>query len=232
VEIRKIRLLGGTLTGELRQPKPSKRLLVICHGYQDSRRNPTIVAIANQLNQLGHATLTFTFSPSKGGTGVEQQVRDILCITEHFHTFKEVILIAISFGALSASIATVKSPSITGLITLNGFFGTNQLENTYRRKLMVFKALAFVHPTYRATARYIKTELQPGRITKPVLVIHAKADQTVFYVQSQEFYANLYGAKQFISLESANHGITNPADRKLTVRAIDAWLKSTVQVQR
>lgn len=219
-----VRLLRGTLVGELRQPKPSRQLIVICHGYQDSSANPTIIAITELVNQKGHSTFTFTFSPSKGGTDVEQQVADLAAITKYFKSFDEIVLLGSSFGAVSTSIAAALNPRISGLVTISGFFGRRQLGREHRRAFILFKTLGLIHPRYRRILQYVNRELQPERITVPTLVIHSKEDKLVFMAQSEWFFSRLNEPKQFFILESANHGITSDAGRRAIVNTIDAWL--------
>lgn len=225
MHVTQVRLRNGQITGELTEPKSTKLLFVICHGYQDSRKNATIVAIADMLNQMGYATLTFNFSPNTGGIDIAQQVSDILYIVNHYrNSFEDIILLAGSFAALGASVAAVKTTHIQGLVTLSGFFGTGELGGKHRRVYLEFRALALVSPKYRKIYHYFKRELRPELIKVPVLVIHSRADTFVSIAQSQRFYAQLTGPKQFFALKNANHGITATEDRQESVQAIHDWL--------
>lgn len=230
MHVSQVRLANGRITGELTQSKSTKLLFVLCHGYQDSRNNTTIVAVADMLNQNGYTTLTFNFSPNTGGIDIEQQVSDILYIVNHYkNNYAGIVLLAASFAALSASIATIKSPDIKGLITLSGFFGTGELGGRHRRIYLEFRAMALVSPTYRKIYHYFKRELRPARIKSPALVIHSQADTFVSIAQSQRFYAQLTGPKQFIILKHANHGITAPEDRQEVVQAIHDWVSTKLR---
>jgi pimeloyl-ACP methyl ester carboxylesterase len=221
-----VQLRDGALVGELTQPKSSRRLIVMCHGYQSSGASPTIVALAEMLNQKGYTTFLFTFSPSKGSTDVEQQVGDLDAIIKYFESFDEVILFGNSFGALSASIAALVNPRVNGLITVSGFFGRRQLGPKYRRSYFMFETLGLLHPNYRRILRYTKRMLRPEQIKVPVLVIHSKADIDVLVAQSEWFFSRLSTTKQLLTLDTANHGISLDADRRTVVKAIDTWLSS------
>lgn len=233
MQVRKVRLAKGQITGELSEPKPGKLLFVLCHGYQDSRQNTTIVAIADMLNQKGYATLTFNFSPNTGGVDIEQQVGDILHIVNRYKDLYDgIILLAGSFAALAASIAAAKSSKIKGLVTMSGFFGTGELRGRHRRIYLEFRALALVHPKYRKIYRYFKRELRPELIKVPVLVIHSQADAFVSIAQPQRFYAQLTVPKQFVTLKHANHGISSDDDRREAVEAIQDWILTKKHWQR
>lgn len=219
-----ITLANNKLTGEWHHAGSRGQLIVICHGYQGSSEDPTIIAIANGLNKKGHDTFTFNFSENIGGFDVEHQVDDIAQAVSHFKEYEEIVLLAGSFAALTAAIATIKLPRVTRLITLNGFFGKGALGQEHRKTYRKFRLAALIVPKYRRIWRYIKCEFRPTYIKVPVLVIHSKADKYVFIKQSQGFYKKFTAPKQFVELESANHGIKSPADRQEVVLAIHRWL--------
>src|ERR1700731_822911 len=117
-----VNLPHNKFTGEWHHAKSRQQLIVICHGYQGSSEDPTIIAITDGLNKKGHDTFTFNFSANTGGFDIEHQVSDVTQIVNHFKDYDELILLAGSFAALTAAIATIQLPRINRLITLNGFF--------------------------------------------------------------------------------------------------------------
>src|SRR5437868_3927137 len=128
-----IELDDGRLAGEWHFNQSRERLIVICHGFNDSRENPTIVAVTDGLNKYGYSTFTFNFSDNTGGFDVEHQVQDVARVVAHFEQYKEIVLLGGSFAALTAAIATIKAPRVRGLITLNGFFGEDRLGKDHHR---------------------------------------------------------------------------------------------------
>lgn len=215
------------LTAEWHHGKPRERLIVVCHGYQGSSGDPTIVAITAGLNAASHDTVTFNFSKNTGSFDIEHQVQDVAHIVEFFRDYKEIILFAGSLGALTAAIATVQIAKVKGLITLNGFFGEGQLGQTHRKNYLKFRAAALVVPEYRRILKFYRRRLQPVLIEVPVLVIHSKADKYVYIAQSRNFYDQLTSPKQFVELKMANHGVTSPKDREKVITVINSWLDNT-----
>lgn len=213
------KLVGGWCHGSSR-----KRLIIICHGYQGSDEDPTIVAITSGLNKRGYDTFTFNFTENTGGFDIEHQVGDIKQIVDYFKEYDEIVLLAGSFAALTTAIATIQLSGIRRLITLNGFFGQSALGQEHRKTYRKFRIAAHIIPKYRKIRGYFKRELQPELIEVPVLVIHSKADKYVFIKQSRVFYQRLVCPKHFVELKNANHGLTAPADRQKVIREIDAWL--------
>jgi pimeloyl-ACP methyl ester carboxylesterase len=222
-----VTLANDTLTGEWRHGASRKQLIIVCHGYQGSSEDPTIIAITDGLNKRERDTFTFNFSQNTGGFDIEHQVSDIKLLISYFKDYDELVLLAGSFAALPAAIAANKLANLNGLITLNGFFGQDDLGKEHRRAYIKFRIAALLFPKYREILSYFKRELQPAAIRVPALAIHSRADESVFIKQSQDFYQQLTSPKQFIELKDANHGITAQADRQRVVAEIDGWLKIT-----
>ncbi len=223
LHVEAIKLSNRPIVGELRYTKPRGQLVVVCHGYQSSSNHPALVAITEGLSKAGHATFKFDFT-SKGGLSLESQVADIKAIIDHFKSYDEIILLAGSFGALSASISAAMLPNIAGLITLNGFFGTNQLGPTYSSTFKKFKIMTVISPSHRKTWRFYKRQFQPARIKAPALVVYSKADEVVSMIQSQDFYKQLTNAKQLEVLETADHNLTSAKDVNRIIIVISEWL--------
>ena len=216
--------ISEQLKGEWRHNAGRERLIILCHGFQSSSENTTIVYMAAALNELGYDTFTFNLSPNTGGFDIEQQVHDIEQITDHFSEYKQLILLGCSFAALTTAIATVRLASVSKLITVNGFFGRGALGGEYRRAYLKFRIAAVALPTYRRIYRYYKRQLQPEKITVPVLTLHTRLDQQVFISQSMWFYGKLGDPKKFVEIAATNHGITDDTDRDEVVTLIDTWL--------
>src|SRR5580658_9397797 len=111
-----VKLANGALTGKWHHTESTKQLIVICHGYQGSSDDPALVAIARGLNKNGRNTFTFNFSKNTGGFDIEHQVKDIAKISRHFESYDEIVLLAASFAALTASIAAIQIPKVSKLI--------------------------------------------------------------------------------------------------------------------
>jgi alpha-beta hydrolase superfamily lysophospholipase len=221
-----VKLRNEKLIGDWHHSDSAKQLVVICHGYKSSSANSTLVAITKDLNKYDYDTFTFNFSENLSGFDVEHQVKDITLIAEHFKNYDEIILLAYSFGALTAAIATIHIPIVKGLITLNGFFGQNSLGQKHYRNYVKFRAAALMFPKYTKIRKYYKKELRPDLIEVPVLVIHSKGDKTVFVEQSQSFYKKLTHAKQYLELPTADHDLALLEDRKKVISEINDWLKT------
>jgi pimeloyl-ACP methyl ester carboxylesterase len=214
------------LRGEFNEKSRSKQLIVVCHGYKSSGRAPTVIALTNGLNGKGYSTFAFDF-PKGSDVDIQKQVSDIADIIEHFDSYDDFILLAASFGALSATIAAIKLPKIRELITINGFFGSGKLGKEHRGTFRKFRLASMVVPRYRKIWKFYKEELQPAKLTIPVLVIHSKVDIVVPIEQSQHFFKQISGPKEFEMLQTATHGLSSSDDVTIVVETIDIWLKKS-----
>ena len=226
MDVRITTAAGLSLHGELRQTQPTRQLLVICHGLNSSKDHPALKTIATSLYQKGHAVFTFNFTRDTLGLNVPQQVQDIQAVIAQFKEFDEIILLAGSFGALSACAVAASSPKIAGLVTLNGFFGSPHLGPDQRRRFRAFKMLALGPNRYRTIWRYVKTHVQPHAITVPVLVIHSAKDQVVYIEQSRRFFAALPGTKKFLELTKSDHDLSIGNETATVTDTIDRWVST------
>lgn len=214
--------VDNRVTGSLFVPTKAKTLLVICHGYKSSSDHPTIRTLTEVLGKKGNATYSFNFSGNQP-LDIESQVEDIRHIVKHFKKYQNIVLVAGSFGVLSSAIAAKELP-IQGLVTINGYFGAMPI-GKMRKSYIGFRLLATMNPRYKRIAQYIKQELQPQKITIPTLVIHTKVDEVVPIAQSQNFFKQLGGPKQFIELQMANHDLVRTIELQTVIDGIITWLK-------
>ncbi len=217
------------IIGKLLHHDTTKPLIIICHGYSSSMENPSLKSVSESLYKLGHNVFTFNFSQSAQTTSLEEQVVDVEAIIAYFADYKKFVLLGASFGALTSAIASQTSKKVKGLITINGFFGTRHLGETWLKTYLAFRAAATVHPRHKKIWNYMKTMHQPSRIEIPVLVIHSRVDKDVFIKQSEFFYNALVGTKKFYTLEDADHALTTKKAVNEVVGVIDTWLKSTIE---
>jgi len=217
--------IRDSLAVELVVPaRPTKQLLIICHGYKSSSAHPALVAITGGLQKKGCATVTFNFS-GPNPLDVPAQVADIHDIIMHFASqYTDIVLIAGSFGALSAAIAA-RSPYCGGIVTVNGFFGSGQVGRRHKPTFWTFRVLALASSKHQRVWRFYRRELQPHHINVPALVIHSKVDNMVSIRQSRWFFEKLQSPKQFIELEDADHDLSSVAVTTKIVEDIADWLK-------
>lgn len=216
---------GEAITGVLKEKNTSGPLLIVNHGFKSSKDHPAISTITDALYKLGHSTFSFNFSKTANGFNLQEQVLDIYSIIQYFKKYKEFIILAPSFGAVNAVISAVQLPKISGIITINGFFGSARLGINVLKTYVLFRLIALFGGSNKNNWRYFKKYYKPEKMKCNALIIHAKHDDTVFVSQSKKFFKQFGGRKQFFILEKADHNLTKPESKNETAKVIDQWLR-------
>jgi alpha-beta hydrolase superfamily lysophospholipase len=219
-----VNLQQGTITGKLRYRQPTDQLIIVCHGYRSSSDHPAIVTITEGLNKRGYATFIFNFS-DESGLNLEHQVKDIAHVASYFKDYPKIILMAASFGALSSAIAAAELQRVSGLVTINGFFGSGKLGRKIRSTYLTFRLLTMISPGHKRTWIFYKRGFQPYKIAVPALVLHAEGDRVVSMAQSKDFYDKLTSSKQFTILKEADHHLSSDEAKNEVLTLIDQWLR-------
>lgn len=63
------------------------------------------------------------------------------------------------------------------------------------------------------------------KLKKPILILHAPFDETVSIKNAEELYTQAFHPKSFVSLDSADHLLSNPADSRYVGNVIGAWVQ-------
>jgi pimeloyl-ACP methyl ester carboxylesterase len=198
--------IRNDLVGDLRRGTSTK-LIIFCHGYRSSSKHPALVILSKGLHQKGHSTFAFDFSGTDP-MDIPGQVSDIEAVIAYFQKeYAEIILLAGSFGALPAAIAAAQT-EVSGLITINGFFGFMRLGRAYQSKYILFRLLTLLAPAQKKTWQYYRQAFNPHKLTSPVLVMHAVRDTVVPIAQSRKFFRALHGPKKFVQLTHADHHLS------------------------
>jgi alpha-beta hydrolase superfamily lysophospholipase len=216
---------GYKLKGLFHQGK-GKKLIIICNGYGCTKEFSSIRYLAEGLTTKGYDVFRFDFSgtgESEGRKGVffRQMVDDISSVVDYFKMYKTVILLGGSLGAICASIASVRNPRVTHLITVNGYFGKSALDAKHKILFLLYRLATFVHDAYRQDYTFLEANYLPEKLTVPVFVIYTKADTVVDPIQSEEFYALLHSSqKECIPLPLERHDLTGNHDISRIINSI------------
>lgn len=221
--------VGEEIKGILKRKNKAEPLLIVCHGYKSSKNHPALESITDKLYKMGVATYSFNFSKSAQGVDLKRQVEDIIDIANFFQDYKDIIILAGSFGALSGAIAANQSTKIKGIITVNGFFGKPLLGVKLLVIYLLFRIRMLFNTNDRITWSYLKNEYKPEIISKDTLIMHGGNDNEVFISQSKDFYRKVKGGKKFYILKNADHHLTRDEYRQETAEEIDKWLKNRVK---
>lgn len=196
---------GNRLVGYLFRGS-STSIIIGCHGTHSYNAFPQAKTLFAYYQSLGFSTFRFDFSgygESEGKISLLQRVDDIgSAITAVGTGYKELIISAISLGALPSAIAVTKYKQITKFIVTNGLF--NFREINFMLRMWVNMYLLF-HKTARKEKKILEQMFYPEKISIPTLVLCCEKDTIVYPKQSKDFFAQLHTEKKIVSIPDANH---------------------------
>jgi putative redox protein len=235
---------GQTLSAQLDLPlggKPAAYAL-FAHCFTCSKNIKAIAHISRALTREGLAVLRFDFTglgESEGDfadTNFSSNIDDLIVAADFLESNYEApkILIGHSFGgaavlqaaariSASAAVVTIAAPadpqhvkhalgSATETIQSRGEAHVDLAGRTFTLKKQFLDDLEFVN--MKATLQNLK---------KALLVLHSPMDETVGIENAAQIFQAARHPKSFISLDKADHLLSNPEDSLYAGSLIAAW---------
>jgi uncharacterized OsmC-like protein/fermentation-respiration switch protein FrsA (DUF1100 family) len=235
---------GATLAARLDLPNgPLRAYALLAHCFTCSKDLAALRRIAAELSRAGIAVLRFDFTglgSSEGefaSTNFSSNIADLMSAADYLRDHYEApsLLIGHSLGGAAVlavakdipevrAVATIGAPADVGHVLKN--FGTSldEIEQNGEaevdlagRKFLVRKQ--FVE---NARAQHIKDAV--AALKKPLLILHAPLDQTVGIENATQIFLAARHPKSFVSLDTADHLLTNAEDAAFAARVVSAWL--------
>ncbi len=235
---------GAILAARLDLPNgPLRAYALFAHCFTCSKDLAAVRRIAAELAREGIAVLRFDFTglgSSEGefaSTNFSSNVADLLSAADYLRQYHQApsLLIGHSLGGAAVlavakdipevrAVATIGAPADVGHVLKN--FGT-RLEDIEKwgaaevdlagRKFLIRKQ--FVEDV---RAQSIKDAV--ASLKKPLLILHSPLDQTVGIENANEIFLAARHPKSFVSLDKADHLLTNLEDAAFAGRIISGWL--------
>lgn len=214
------------IKGNLHLNNNSKTLIIICHGFGDSKDEPGIKKVTELLNDKSNV-FRFTFTDYKDPFLPEEKL-NIDAVVKYFSKkYQEIVLLGVSLGGLSATLGTVSNKRIGKLILVNPFaFFHNKVAWRFRKKIIgMFLTYLFVKKIRDNLNFYFKN-FRPKSIIIPTLLIVAQNDQKVDAIHGKKLF-KLIGSleKKLIIDKEIDHGLIKDSYKKTVTEYINNWLK-------
>lgn len=153
-------------------------------------------AIAHRLALQGIAVLAFGYAGKEGAIDPDDLVRAGEAMQAAGYTPS--LLIGHASGGTAAILAARRIPGIAAVVTLNAPSSTGTL------------------------SQQVVAE-QAHAMRRPLLVLHAPLDQSVSVDHAGQLFLAAMHPKSFISLDKADHALSDPADARFAAGTIAAW---------
>ncbi|ACP22906.1 hypothetical protein NGR_b14550 (plasmid) [Sinorhizobium fredii NGR234] len=235
---------GATLAARLDLPNgPLRAYALFAHCFTCSKDLAAARRVAAELAREGIAVLRFDFTglgSSEGefaSTNFSSNVGDLLSAADYLrrHYQAPSLLIGHSLGGAAVlavageipevrAVATVGAPADVGHVLKNFGASLEEIEASGAAEVDLAGRRFLVKKQFVEDARAQRIKDAVARMKKPLLILHAPLDQTVGIENANEIFLAAKHPKSFVSLDKADHLLTDPEDAAFAGRIISGWL--------
>ncbi len=235
---------GESLSGALELPAGAiKAYALFVHCFTCSKDNLAAARITLALANLGIAVLRFDFTGlgnSQGdfsNTNFSSNLQDLLAAARYLeqHYAAPALLVGHSLGGAAALAVAQDLPSVKAIATIGAPATASHVKHLFadsyrelREKQAVQVNLAGRSFTIR---RQFIDDLEKYNsvahiqaLHKALLIFHSPLDDTVSIDEAARIYTAAKHPKSFVSLDHADHLLSNPADSRYVAEMLAAWI--------
>ena len=223
---------------------------LFAHCFTCSKDLHVVRRVAEALSACGIAVMACDFTglgQSEGDfsqTTFSTTVEDLVRASEAFAAAYEApqILIGHSLGGAAVLAAAARIPSARAVATLNapcdpdhvrGLFVDTEPEIEERGEAVVDlggRPFCIRRQFLEDLESHASMETRIRQLDRALLIFHAPTDQTVGIEQAGKIYAAARHPKSFVSLDGADHLLSNPTDALYVGNVLAAWAERFLDV--
>lgn len=235
---------GHDLAARLDRPDgPHLATAIFAHCFTCSKDIPAARRIAGRLASMGIAVLRFDFTGlghSKGefeNTHFTSNVDDLILAAKSLadRGMPAQMLVGHSLGGAAVLKAAGQIAGIKAVVTLGAPFDPSHVKHNFADALPAIRRDGSAEVTLGGRAFRIgrafvedieQASLAPaiGALKAALLVLHAPRDEVVGIENATDIFRAAKHPKSFVTLDTADHLITNPADAEYAASVIAAWV--------
>jgi putative redox protein len=235
---------GFVLTGEIDLPIDKKPLnyALFAHFFTGNKNFTAVRNISRALTQNQIAVMRFDFTglgksegkfeDSNFTSNVDDLISAAKYLTEHHHAPK--IIIGHSLGGAAAIYAADAIDSIETVATIAAPSNPSHVEHLFSEHIDEIELDGEATFDIAGRSFTIKKHFLDDihskdlpkilkDLRKPILVFHSPQDKVVEVRNAREIYKAAHHPKSFISLDGANHLLTNKQDSFYVGKVISSW---------
>lgn len=235
---------GAKLAARLDLPDgPVRAYALFAHCFTCSKDIIAVRRIAAELAREGIAVLRFDFTglgSSEGefaSTNFSSNVADLALaaayLRDHFQAPS--VLIGHSLGGAAVlsvakdlpevhAVVTIGAPADVGHVLKNFGSSLQEIEESGGANVTLAGRTFRIEKQFVDDARGQRIHDAVAAMKKPLLILHAPRDQLVGIENAAEIFLAAKHPKSFISLDTADHLLTDPEDAAFAGRVIAGWL--------
>lgn len=234
---------GHLLSGRLDLPLlPPVAYAIFAHCFTCGKNTKAATHIARALNAAGFGVLRFDFTGlgesegEFGATGFSANVADLVAAAgflEREHV-APALLVGHSLGGAAVLHAAASIAAVKAVATIGAPFDPAHVRQLLGDAAAIAERegsapLTLASGTFRITKRFVE-ELSAvdssetiRALRRPLLVLHSPVDATVGVDNAAAIFQAALHPKSFVSLDHADHLLTDAADARFAGEVIAAW---------
>ena len=236
---------GELLSGSLELPiGATQSYAVFAHCFTCSKDNPAAARIASALANHGIAVLRFDFTglgSSEGdfsNTNFSSNLQDLIAVADYLkqHYAAPSLLIGHSLGGAAALAVAHDIPSVKAVITIGAPATAAHVKHLFADSYKKLNDESVVSVQLSGRSFNIKRQFiddlekynsaeHIGALKKALLILHSPVDTIVSIDEAARIYSAAKHPKSFVSLDHADHLLSNPVDSRYVAEVIAAWAK-------
>ncbi|MEB2779785.1 alpha/beta fold hydrolase [Algoriphagus sp. C2-6-M1] len=223
---------------------------IFAHCFTCSKNFSAVTRICTALSQNGIAALSFDFT----GLGMSEgeftestftsNVSDLLdaadFLAQEYQAPK--MLIGHSLGGAAVLYAAAEMSEVEAIVTIAAPAFPGHVRNLFMNSLEEIEESGSATVKIGGRPFHISKSFVDDLVQKPLhtflkklrkslLIMHSPQDEIVDISNAAEIYNAAFHPKSFISLDGANHLVSNPKDSEYIAELIGSWSKRYVLVQ-
>lgn len=235
---------GAQTSGHLETPEGTPRgWAIFAHCFTCGKDSRAAVYISRALSRAGIGVLRFDFAGTgiEGGTGESvnfaSDVDDLRAASKAMVAagMPPSLLIGHSLGGIAAIVAAGDMPDIVAVATIGAPADLQHILRNFRQNdldtiasegeasVEIAGRPFLVRRSFLETVAGIDVEASIASLRRPVLIMHAPMDEVVSIDHASRIFIAAKHPKSFISLDNADHLLTDAADANYVSAMVAAW---------
>ena len=235
---------GSQLSGHLETPEGTPRgWAIFAHCFTCGKDSRAAVYISRALSRAGIGVLRFDFAGTGivGGTGeplsFAADVEDLRAAARAMAAagMTPSLLVGHSLGGTAAIVAAANLPEVAAVATIGAPADLQHMLRTLRPDDLATIASEgeaaveiagrsfLIRSSFLEAVKAIDIETAIAALRRPVLVMHSPLDQVVGIDHASRIFVASWHPKSFISLDTADHLLTDVADANYAAAMVAVW---------